>query len=71
MSSQKYGLRIGRRSARKSGFVSETGITLWILALMLLEVQHLKWIAWEYWDCRRHGVKNKECRCKARLMWLI
>jgi len=51
--------------------VSETGITLWILALLLLEIQHLKWIAWEYWDCRRHGVKNRECRCKARLMILV
>jgi len=51
--------------------VSETGITLWILALLLLEIQHLKWIAWEYWDCRRHGVKNRECRCKARLMILL
>jgi hypothetical protein len=51
--------------------VSQTGIFLWIVALLILEVQHLKWIAWEYWDCRRHGVKNKECRCKARLMlWL-
>jgi len=51
--------------------VSETGITLWILSLLLLEIQHLKWIAWEHWDCRRHGVKNKECRCKARLMFLL
>ena len=55
----------------KTRLVSETGITLWILALFLLEIQHLKWIAWEYWDCRRHGVKNSECRCKARLMILL
>jgi hypothetical protein len=51
--------------------VSQNGIILWIVALIVLEVQHLKWIAWEYWDCRRHGVKNKECRCKARLMVLL
>ena len=51
--------------------MSQTEITLWIVALFALEVQHLKWIAWEHWDCRRHGVKNKECRCKARLMILI
>ena len=55
----------------KTRLVSETGITLWILALFLLEIQHLKWIAWEHWDCRRHGVKNSECRCKARLMILL
>jgi hypothetical protein len=51
--------------------VSQNGIILWIVALIILEVQHLKWIAWEYWDCRRHGVKNKDCRCKARLMFLL
>jgi hypothetical protein len=51
--------------------VSQNGIILWIVALIILEVQHLKWIAWEYWDCRRHGVKNKDCRCKARLMLLL
>jgi hypothetical protein len=55
----------------KADFVSQTGVLLWIVALFALEVQHLKWIAWEYWDCRRHGVKNKECRCKARLMLLL
>jgi hypothetical protein len=51
--------------------VSQTGILIWIVALIALEVQHLKWIAWEHWDCRRHRVKNKECRCKARLMFFI
>jgi hypothetical protein len=39
--------------------------------LFALEVQHLKWIAWEHWVCRRHGVKNKECHSKARLMILL
>jgi hypothetical protein len=52
----------------ETDLVSQTGIFLWIVALLVLEVQHLKWIAWEHWDCRRHKVKNKECRCKARLM---
>jgi hypothetical protein len=51
--------------------VSDTGVLLWAVALIVLEIQHLKWIAWEYWDCRTHKVKNRECRCKARLMiWL-
>jgi hypothetical protein len=55
----------------ETDLVSQTGIFLWIVALLILEVQHLKWIAWEHWDCRRHKVKNKECRCKARLMVFI
>ena len=44
-------------------------IGIWIAALTALEVQHLKWIVWEYWDCRVHNVKNHECRCKSR--WLL
>jgi hypothetical protein len=41
---------------------------IWIVALIALEVQHLKWIVWEYWDCRRCGVKYRECGHGARLM---
>ena len=44
---------------------------VWIFSLLGLEIQHLKWIVWEHWDCRAHGVKNHECRCKARLLLLI
>ena len=44
-------------------------IGIWIVALTALEVQHLKWIVWEHWDCRVHHVKNRECRCKSR--WLL
>jgi hypothetical protein len=54
-----------------SGLMSDTTVLLWVIALIGLEVQHLKWIVWNDWDCRTHGVKNRECRCKARLMlWL-
>ena len=51
--------------------MSDSTVLLWIVALIGLEVQHLKWIAWEYWECRRHKMKNKECRCKARLMLFL
>jgi hypothetical protein len=51
--------------------MSRTEIALWIVALLALEVQHLKWIVWEHWDCRRHRVKNKDCGCKARLLLMI
>jgi hypothetical protein len=39
-----------------------------LVGLFFLEVCHLKWIVWEYWDCGRHKVKNKECRCKTTWM---
>jgi hypothetical protein len=43
-------------------------VAIWILSLIGLEIQHFKWIVWEHWDCRRHGVKNKDCRCKDRMI---
>ena len=43
---------------------------VWILALFVLEVNHLKWIWWTYWDCRRCGRKNYECRACGR-SWLM
>jgi hypothetical protein len=46
-------------------------IAIWILSMLVLEVQHLKWIVWEHWDCRTHRVKNKECRCKARIILFL
>jgi hypothetical protein len=51
--------------------MSRTEVALWIVALTVLEIQHLKWIVWEHWECRRHRVKNKQCGCKARLMVLL
>jgi hypothetical protein len=51
--------------------VSRTAIFLWILALLALEVQHLKWIWWEYWDCRRCTAKHKDCSCGATRSWVM
>jgi hypothetical protein len=51
--------------------ISRPEIALWIVALIGLEIQHFKWIVWEHWDCRRHGVKNKECRCKANFIFYL
>ena len=50
-------------------FVTRLEIALWIVALIALEIQHLKWIIWEHWECRTHRVKNHECGCKSR--WLL
>ena len=51
--------------------MSHTEILIWILALAALEVQHLKWIIWTYWECKRHGVKHHECGCIKRWLLLI
>ena len=41
-----------------------------ILSMIVLEMQHLRWIWWEYWDCRTCGVKNKHCACD-RFRWQL
>ena len=51
--------------------MSQIEILCWCVALILLEIQHLKWIVWEHWDCRRCGVKHSQCRHGARLMTLL
>jgi hypothetical protein len=51
--------------------VSHTAILLWILALFALEVQHLKWIWWEFWDCRSCSAKHKDCACGATRHWVM
>jgi len=58
-------------SVRPCAVVSRTAILLWILALLLLEVQHLKWIWWEYWDCRSCSAKHKDCSCGATRSWVM
>jgi hypothetical protein len=41
--------------------MSDGQILVWCVALVALEIQHLKWIIWEHWKCRRCGVKHREC----------
>ena len=48
--------------------MGHTQLLVAIIGLLFLEICHLKWIVWEYWECRTHSVKNKECRCKANWM---
>ena len=51
--------------------LSDSQILLWCFALALLELQHLKWIVWQHWDCRRCGVKHHECGHLSRVVaWL-
>jgi len=51
--------------------VSKTEILLWIVALAILEVNHLKWIWWEFWTCRGCTVAHKDCACGQTSRWLM
>lgn len=51
--------------------VSPTVAMLWIVALFVLEVNHLRWIWWEHWDCRGCGEKNRACGCESSKRWLM
>jgi hypothetical protein len=46
--------------------VSPSVLFLAIVALIVVELYHLKWIWLEYWSCSKCGVKNLECRCRPR-----
>lgn len=51
--------------------LSNAQILVWCMALAILEVQHLKWIVWEHWNCKKCGVKHRECGHMHRLLvWL-
>jgi hypothetical protein len=42
-----------------------------IVCMIGLEINHLKWIVWEHWDCRRCGAKHKDCGHGARWLTLL
>ncbi len=41
-----------------------------IVTMIVLEVQHLRWIWWEYWHCRDCGTQNKHCGCE-KFRWQL
>ncbi len=45
---------------------SRTELLAWIVALLVIEVLHLKWIWLSEWSCRRCTRKNLECDCTGR-----
>jgi hypothetical protein len=49
--------------------VSHTQILLWCIALIVLELNHLKWIWWTYWECGKCGRKHKDCGCGSK--WIM
>jgi hypothetical protein len=50
--------------------VSQGVLLFAIVSMIFLEIQHLRWIWWEYWDCRTCGAKNKHCGCR-RFKWQL
>ena len=51
--------------------MSHTQVILWISALLVLEINHFKWIWWTYWDCGGCRRKNKDCACGRSRKWLL
>jgi hypothetical protein len=49
--------------------VSNTQILLWCIALIIVELNHLKWIWWTYWECAKCGHKHKDCGCGSK--WVM
>jgi hypothetical protein len=51
--------------------VSQTQILVSIAVLILVEVNHLKWIWWTQWQCRTCGAKNRDCPCSDKWKWML
>jgi hypothetical protein len=48
--------------------LSHGQLLLMIVTMIVLELNHLKWIWWTQWDCRGCGAKHEHCACGDR-MW--
>jgi hypothetical protein len=51
--------------------VTQTQILVGILILFVVEVNHLKWIWWNHWQCRKCGVRNRSCACSDKWKWMV
>jgi hypothetical protein len=45
---------------------SRSEVLVWILALIVLELYHLKWIWLSEWSCAKCSRKNLDCGCSGR-----
>ncbi len=50
----------------KARAVERPGLAATIVCMIAVEPNHLKWIWWEHWDCRRCGRKNKRYGCRPK-----
>jgi hypothetical protein len=51
--------------------MNHTQIFLWCVALILLEVNHLKWIVWTQWECAKCSRKHEHCACSSKWFMLL
>jgi hypothetical protein len=51
--------------------MSPTEMWIWLICLFVLELNHLRWIWWEYWHCRRCGDVNRACDCPSSRRWVM
>jgi cbb3-type cytochrome oxidase subunit 3 len=51
--------------------VSRTQIFVWCVVLIVLEIFHLKWIWWTYWDCKKGQRKHKDCGSSSKWIMLL
>jgi hypothetical protein len=50
--------------------LSSAQLLLMIVTMIVLELNHLKWIWWTQWDCRGCGTKHEHCACGER-KWIM
>ena len=50
--------------------LSHTQLLIMIASMILLELNHLKWIWWTQWKCRGCGTANEHCDC-GRSKWVM
>ena len=51
--------------------MSQTQLLVAITVLIVVEINHLKWIWWTQWQCRACGVKNRDCGCTDKWKWMV
>jgi hypothetical protein len=51
-------------------YLSRAELLFAILALIGVELNHLKWIWWTQWKCRDCGTANEHCAC-GRSKWVM
>jgi hypothetical protein len=50
--------------------LSHMQLLLMIAAMIMLELNHLKWIWWTEWKCRGCETANEHCHC-GRSKWIM
>ena len=51
--------------------MTQTQLLVAITLLIVVEINHLKWIWWTQWQCRACGAKNRDCPCTDKWKWMV